>query len=350
MKKIMRSILCMFTFCMLFSQLSQARLGAVNGSRPTELFEEAKNLESCPVGTPECFAKAQEIASRYVIRRSNIPFVVANQGFKENVAVLVHSYTMSPSEMRPWAELLTAKGFNVIAPVLEAHSPDGVNMQNVTRKDWKNDMRFSLDLARQLGKNVFVLGYSLGGLMAVHSAIAYPSEIKAIGLIAPAIGISIPLASMSCLGKALINGNLANWASRQIRGTNLIEYEKDFVRGACALRGVIYDIEASLDYESVTTGFGENSNSTMESTDDHMKRVYAQLTIPIFMAYTRTDEIVDAGVLRTFLENVNSETTAIKFKKGIGHLSINNPQLTNQENRKVETEFLDFIDRNFVTN
>ena len=190
----------------------------VNGSRPTDLYAEAAALRTCPQGTPECFAKASDLYQRYTNRRSQFPFMYSKNTYTKNVAILVHSYTLWPQDMSEWGARLALQGFNVIAPVLEGHSPDSIAMVDVKADDWENDMRFALDIAHQLGQNVFMMGYSLGGLLTVETDIKYPKEIHAMGLVVPAIGINIPLASLSCVGKQLIQTDFVAWVGSKIVG------------------------------------------------------------------------------------------------------------------------------------
>ena len=321
-----------------------------HGSRPTDLYKEATALRGCPQGTPECFAKATDLYGRYIARRSNFPFIYSQKTYTKNVAVLVHSYTIEPEEMRKWALILNARGFNVIAPVLEAHSPDGIAMMDVKAEDWENDVRFALDIAHQIGQNVLLMGYSLGGLLTVESDIKYPKEIHAIALVAPAVGINIPLASLSCVGKQLIQTHFAAWVGRQV-GIPVDDYIQEFVEGACPLREIIFQIDRSMPYGMVDSNNAE-SGPHSESYESHMDRVYSQIKTPTFMIYTDSDEIVDPNVEEQFLENISVKATVVHFdeKQPIGHLGINYDTLTNTKGQNTGAEFAKWVEQTFEIN
>jgi len=104
------------------------------------------------------------------------------------LAVLaLHGYTGFPGELRFIAEHLGAAGFAVAVPRLPGAGTDSSDLSTTTRRDWMRRSYDSwLDL-RSRYEQVSILGYSMGGLLALKVAMyAKPEKIV---LLAPALKI-----------------------------------------------------------------------------------------------------------------------------------------------------------------
>jgi len=112
----------------------------------------------------------------------------------------LHGYTGFPGELRFIAEHLGAAGFAVAVPRLPGAGTDSNDLSTTTRHDW---MRRSYDAwldLRSRYERVSILGYSMGGLLALKVAMLVKPE--KIVLLAPALEIKqktwgvMPLLSM----------------------------------------------------------------------------------------------------------------------------------------------------------
>ena len=85
-------------------------------------------------------------------------------------ALLQHGFTGSPYSMRPWGEYLAANGLTVLGPRLPGH---GTRWQeaNLTRwEDWYGETERAFDTLRGTCEQVFVMGLSMGGTLALRLA------------------------------------------------------------------------------------------------------------------------------------------------------------------------------------
>ena len=88
--------------------------------------------------------------------------------------VLIHGFTGAPVEMRPMAEYLAERGIAVAAPRLPGHGTRCQDMLGVTWEHWYSAVEASyLELSRTCS-SVFVGGFSLGALLALHLAAQLP--------------------------------------------------------------------------------------------------------------------------------------------------------------------------------
>ncbi len=106
---------------------------------------------------------------------------------KGEVAVLcLHGFTATTVDVRHIANNFVDHGFTASGPLLPGHGTTPEDLNQMTWKDWFNVAENSyLDLRRD-HKKVFVLGESLGGLLALHLAVKY-TDISGLMLLAPAL-------------------------------------------------------------------------------------------------------------------------------------------------------------------
>ncbi|MEL4504169.1 alpha/beta fold hydrolase [Luteococcus sp. H138] len=100
--------------------------------------------------------------------------------------LLCHGFTGSPASMRPLAEFLADAGLRVELPRLPGHGTDWRELQLTNWTDWYHHVERSfLALAREC-RQVFVVGLSMGGALALRLAENHP--VAGLVLVNPAIG------------------------------------------------------------------------------------------------------------------------------------------------------------------
>lgn len=106
-------------------------------------------------------------------------------------ALLLHGLSASPTQFSAIAHALYERGYNVFAPRLPRHGhSDRMSeaLATLTADDLRSAARESYDITRGLGERVVVVGFSLGGLLALYLAQHEPVE-RAVA-VAPLLGIA----------------------------------------------------------------------------------------------------------------------------------------------------------------
>jgi carboxylesterase len=117
---------------------------------------------------------------------SGAPFDLAGG---PDAALLLHGLTGSPFEMRHVAERLSARGVRCLGPVMAGHGGDPGALRDLSWMDWVEQAR--RDLARLDGaRRTFVVGCSMGALVACALAHALPARVDGLALLAPALRLS----------------------------------------------------------------------------------------------------------------------------------------------------------------
>lgn len=101
--------------------------------------------------------------------------------------LLLHGFTATPEEMRFLGERLAALGHTVRGTRLAGHGTHEEDLRGSRWQDWCASARADLEELREESDQVFVIGQSMGALIALHLAAEHPRDIAGLALLAPAI-------------------------------------------------------------------------------------------------------------------------------------------------------------------
>lgn len=93
-----------------------------------------------------------------------------------NAALLIHGYPGTPAEMRPIAELLHDAGWTVNAPLLPGFGSEMETLADKTNEDWLHAIEAEYLSLRGNAKTMAIVGYSMGGALALQLAAKYPPD------------------------------------------------------------------------------------------------------------------------------------------------------------------------------
>jgi len=116
-----------------------------------------------------------------------LPFEFKGPSDKGKIGcLLLHSFTTSPSEVRPLGIYLRNLGYSGIAPLLPGHGSVPEDLGNTTWLDWYSVARDSLIYLKESYDSVFVIGVALGSVLATILAASHLREpIAGLILISP---------------------------------------------------------------------------------------------------------------------------------------------------------------------
>lgn len=101
--------------------------------------------------------------------------------------LLCHGFTGSPASMRPWAEYLAGRGYGVEVPLLPGHGTTWQEMNATGWSDWQGAVEEAFARVRAAHDVVVVAGLSMGGALALRTAIDHPGDVAALVLVNPGI-------------------------------------------------------------------------------------------------------------------------------------------------------------------
>jgi carboxylesterase len=88
--------------------------------------------------------------------------------------LLSHGFLGTPQSLRFVGEALHKQGFTVYATRLKGHGTDPFDLKNASHWDWLNDVKRGFSFLKENCKQVFVLGQSMGGTLALRLALEEP--------------------------------------------------------------------------------------------------------------------------------------------------------------------------------
>lgn len=88
-------------------------------------------------------------------------------GGSDTACLLVHGFMSSPGEMRWLGQYLHAQGLTVYGMRLAGHGTDYQHMAHIRWPEWAAGVVDGVTLLRGMCERVFVVGHSMGGLLAL---------------------------------------------------------------------------------------------------------------------------------------------------------------------------------------
>ncbi|HXV36360.1 MAG TPA: alpha/beta fold hydrolase [Myxococcota bacterium] len=107
-------------------------------------------------------------------------------------ALCLHGLTGTPYEVRPLGEAIAAAGIRAVGPVLPGHNETPQRLAATSHSDWLAAARSEFRQLREEAALVFIVGMSMGGLLAL--ALAEEEPVDALAVIGTPLELRQPFA------------------------------------------------------------------------------------------------------------------------------------------------------------
>ena len=101
--------------------------------------------------------------------------------------LLCHGFTGTPQSLRPWAEHLAAAGLTVALPRLPGHGTTLAEANLTHWEDWYAELDRHFAQLRERCDQVFVMGLSMGGTLAIRLAEVHGDDVAGLVLVNPSL-------------------------------------------------------------------------------------------------------------------------------------------------------------------
>ncbi|HKR24835.1 MAG TPA: AMP-binding protein [Allosphingosinicella sp.] len=98
------------------------------------------------------------------------PYLLLPEGRSRLGVVLVHDFLASPAELRPFGDALVAAGYAVMGVRLSGHGTSPGDLRDRSWRDWLKSVRRGQEILSLLSDRVCVVGFGLGGVLALRLA------------------------------------------------------------------------------------------------------------------------------------------------------------------------------------
>ncbi|HUV21309.1 MAG TPA: alpha/beta fold hydrolase, partial [Gammaproteobacteria bacterium] len=123
----------------------------------------------------------QEINSQQTQNADANWFFLRSRQKKAPAVLLIHGFLSSPAEMRSLGERLHAAGCHAIGVRLKGHGTSPWDLRERNWHEWADSVARGYDIAKAFSQAVHIVGFSTGGLLALHHAANNPQvKIKSV--------------------------------------------------------------------------------------------------------------------------------------------------------------------------
>ena len=129
------------------------------------------------------------------------PFSLAREGARSG-ALLIHGFTGSPADMRAVASLLHERRIDAHAMRVPGMASEIEHINEMTSAIWRRATLERWDAVRKRYERTVLVGYSMGGSLALHAAASHPPDLLV--LVAPLVRIATPLADTLPVAKRVV--------------------------------------------------------------------------------------------------------------------------------------------------
>jgi len=178
-------------------------------------------------------------------------------------ALLCHGFTGSPQSLRPWAEYLAEAGLSVWLPRLPGHGTTWQDMARTRWEDWYAEVDRAFDELRTHSDEIFVMGLSMGGCLALRLAELRGPSVSGLVLVNPSLTGDTPLLKLAPALKLVVPSLKGIASDIKKEGSSELGYDRVPVKAVDSLRQLWRITQSQL--AEVTAPV-----LVYHSTDDHV--------------------------------------------------------------------------------
>ncbi len=219
------------------------------------------------------------------------PFDLPGKG--QAAALCLHGLTGTPYEVRSLGEVISAAGIRAVGPALPGHNETPERLAACAYTDWLEAARAEFQRLRADCDLVFIVGMSMGGLLAL--AIAEEEPVDALVVIGTPLALHQPFAWLIPLVKYL------RPMSPKTRGSDIRD-------PAARARHVGYRVMPL------------NSIHELQRLQRRVRPQLAQITAPILVAHGMHDRTANPSDAVEIRDSVSSEICEYLLLAASGHI------------------------------
>jgi carboxylesterase len=153
-------------------------------------------------------------------------------------ALLCHGFTGSPQSMRPWAEYLADAGLSVWLPRLPGHGTTWQDLARTRWEDWFAEVDRAFDELRAHADEIFVMGLSMGGCLALRLAEQRGAAVSGLVLVNPSVTGDTPMLALAPVLKFVLPSLRGIGSDIKKPQAREVGYDRTPVKAVDSLRGL----------------------------------------------------------------------------------------------------------------
>lgn len=160
--------------------------------------------------------------------------------------LLCHGFTGSPQSLRPWAEFLADAGLSVRLPRLPGHGTVWQDLARTRWEDWFAEVDRAFDELRAVSEEIFVMGLSMGGCLALRLAELRGPVVRGLVLVNPSVAADTRLFALAPVMKLVVPSLKGIGSDIKNEHSAELSYDRVPVKAAATLPGLWRITQAEL--------------------------------------------------------------------------------------------------------
>jgi carboxylesterase len=161
-------------------------------------------------------------------------------------ALLCHGFTGSPQSLRDWADYLADAGLTVRLPRLPGHGTTWQDLARTRWEDWYAEVDRSFDELQARCGEIFVMGLSMGGCLALRLAELRGAAVSGLVLVNPSVTADTRLFALAPVLRLVVPSLKGITSDIKKPGTAELGYDRVPVKAAATLPGLWRTTQAKL--------------------------------------------------------------------------------------------------------
>ncbi len=253
------------------------------------------------------YSKAKEVGE---------PFVLYDETFTAGI-VFAHGLKSTPSETRDICEYLHQQGFNVYGVRLKGHGTLPQDLRDVKYTEWLESFNRGYAAMRQVCRNVYLGGFSTGGLVALLSAAKKRYPIEGIVCINTALELRDIRVNYVVPTLHAVNDFLSLFNA----DVEYVEHEPEY---------------PEMNYSRLYVSTLAQLRTLMQET----KKALPQITAPLLFIQGESDPVIDPRSAQMIMKNIAS-----KHKELYTPLRSTHVIIKGEGSEEIYERVVDFMDK-----
>jgi carboxylesterase len=224
-------------------------------------------------------------------------------------ALLIHGFPGTPAELRGIGEFLHQQGWTVSCPLLPGFGEQIETLARRTHHDWYNAVCLEMTALHKKYQRIALVGYSMGGALALQVAAQHSVTPEALILIAP-------------FTQLLTGTQKLLWPAVRLLMKEFRPFEKADLHDV-KIRRAILQFMPEADFEDIAVQNFIRSISLPMKTIEHVRqtglhalRNASQLCLPTLIVQGTTDEVVRPATTRKLVQRMNGSVQYHEINAG----------------------------------
>jgi carboxylesterase len=209
-------------------------------------------------------------------------------------ALIVHGFTSDHRAVEPLRRIAHQMSFAIETPLLRGHGGHYRDLRGVRWHDWMSDIAAARSRLERQVQQIVLMGFSMGGLLALAAAAEQPQNIAAIVALAPAVRIAHPLAPIAWMARG--------WMPYVPMGKSVAYSDPSMAVGDESYHRLAVDAFCSFYYAT-----------------RRVERMLPRISAPIFLAHSHRDRVIRPQSSQIVHDRVSSRDKQLVWFERSGH-------------------------------